>query len=76
MNQPKVQISQEELEEKLSNVLLRQTDLSKEDATKLLRDNNYNMQKIIQDYFQLSQKKEKKEERKGKYDLIREFYDT
>lgn len=73
MDRPKVQISQEELEEKLSNVLLRQTDLSKEDAIKLLRDNNYNMQKIIQDYFKLSPKKE---EKKGKYDLIREFYDT
>ena len=73
MDGPKVQISQEELEEKLSNVLLRQTDLSKEEAIKSLRDNNYNMQKIIQDYFKL---KPKKKEKKGKYDLIREFYDT
>ena len=74
MDEPKVQISQEELEEKLSNVLLRQTDLSKEEAIKLLRDNNYNMQKIIQDYFALVPKKN--EEKKGKYDLIREFYDS
>lgn len=73
MDRPKVQISQEELEEKLSNVLLRQTDLSKEEAIKSLRDNNYNMQKIIQDYFKLTPKKK---EKKGKYDLIREFYDT
>ncbi len=73
MDKPKLQISQEELEEKLSNVLLRQTDLSKDDAIKLLRDNNYNMQKIIQDYFELVPKKT--EDKKGKYDLIREFYD-
>ena len=74
MDEPKVQISQEELEEKLSNVLFRQTDLSKEEAIKLLRDNNYNMQKIIQDYFALVPKKN--EEKKRKYDLIREFYDS
>ena len=73
MDKPKLQISQVELEEKLSNVLLRQTDLSKEQAIQLLREKNYNMQKIIQDYFQLVPKKT--EEKKGKYDLIREFYD-
>lgn len=75
MEVPKVQISQEELEDKLSNVLLRQTDLKKEEAIILLRDKNYNMQKIIQEYFELDTKK-KEEEKKGKYDLIREFYDN
>ena len=75
MEVPKVQISQEELEDKLSNVLLRQTDLKKEEAIVLLRDKNYNMQKIIQEYFELDTKK-KEEEKKGKYDLIREFYDN
>ena len=75
MEVPKVQISQEELEDKLSNVLLRQTDLKKEEAIVLLRDKNYNMQKIIKKKFELDTKK-KEEEKKGKYDLIREFYDN
>lgn len=47
------QVSQEELEEKLSNVLMRQTDYNKEESIEKLRENNYNIKKIILEYMKI-----------------------
>ena len=70
-----VKISQTELEDKLSNVLVRQTNLSKEEAKIKLRENNFNMKKILME--ELGIKKEEKDEtKKTRYDLIREFYES
>ena len=42
-----IRISKIELEDKLSNVLLRHTDYTKEEAIAMLRENNYNIKKIL-----------------------------
>ena len=47
------QVSQEELEEKLSNVIMRQTDYKKEECILQLREHNYNVQKIILNYMKI-----------------------
>ena len=47
------QVSQEELEEKLSNVLMRQTDYNKEEGIAKLREYNYNVKKIILEYMKI-----------------------
>lgn len=47
------QVSQEELEEKLSNVIMRQTDYKKEESITKLRENNYNVKKIILEYMKI-----------------------
>lgn len=47
------QVSQEELEEKLSNVIMRQTDYNKEESIEQLRENNYNIKKIILEYMKI-----------------------
>ena len=47
------QVSQEELEEKLSNVIMRQTDYSKEEGIAKLREQNYNVKKIILEYMNI-----------------------
>jgi hypothetical protein len=47
------QVSKVELEEKLSNVLMRQTNYNKEESIAKLRDNNYNVKKIILDYMKI-----------------------
>lgn len=44
------QVSQEELEEKLSNVIMRQTDYNKAQCIVLLRENNYNVKEIVLEY--------------------------
>lgn len=44
------QVSQEELEEKLSNVIMRQTDYSKASCIIKLREKNYNVKEIILEY--------------------------
>ena len=47
------QVSQEELEDKLSNVIMRQTDYKKEDCIIKLREHNYNVKKIILEYMNI-----------------------
>lgn len=44
------QVSQEELEKKLSNVIMRQTDYNEAECIVKLRDHNYNVKKIILEY--------------------------
>ena len=44
------QVSQEELEEKLSNVIMRQTDYNKAQCIVLLREKNYNVKEIVLEY--------------------------
>jgi len=41
------QVSQEELEEKLTNVIMRQTEYDKDLCIVKLREHNYNVKKII-----------------------------
>jgi len=47
------QVSQEELEEKLSNVIMRQTDYKKEECILQLREHKYNVKKIILNYMNI-----------------------
>jgi N-acetylmuramic acid 6-phosphate (MurNAc-6-P) etherase len=47
------QISKEELEEKLSNVIMRQTNYNKELAIEKLIENNYNVKIIILEYMNI-----------------------
>ena len=47
------QVSQEELEDKLSNVIMRQTNYNKEEGIAKLREQNYNVQKIILEYMKI-----------------------
>lgn len=42
-----IRISKIELEDKLTNVLLRHTDYTREQAIDMLRENNYNIKKIL-----------------------------
>ena len=47
------QVSQEELEENISNVIMRQTDYKKEECILKLREHNYNVKKIILNYMNI-----------------------
>ena len=47
------QVSQEELEEKLTNVIMRQTEYDKALCIVKLREHNYNVKKIILEYMKI-----------------------
>lgn len=71
-NSNTVKISQKELEDKLSNVLLRQTNLSKEEAIKKLREYKFDMKKLLIDELELNISENKP---KNRFDLMRNLYD-
>ena len=68
-----IRISKEELDSKLSNVIMRQTNYSKDEAIKKLKEYNYNVKKILLDYYKIETKKENASS--TRYDLIRNFLD-
>jgi len=51
-----VRISKIELEDKLSNVLMRHTDYTKDQAIDKLREKNYNIKKILFDEYSINEK--------------------
>ena len=51
-----IRISKIDLEDKLSNVLLRHTDYTKDQAIDMLRENNYNIKKILFNEYGISEK--------------------
>ena len=68
-----VRVSKEDLDNKLSNVIVRQTNYTKEEAIQKLEEYNYNVKQILLDYYKIEP--ENKSESDNRYNLIRKFLD-
>ena len=54
MDSSGIRVSQEELEDKLSNVIVRQTNYTKEEAIEQLKKNNYSVKNVLLAYYQIN----------------------
>ena len=70
-----IDLNKEDTEEKLTNILCRQTDLSKSDALGLLRKHNYSLKLALFDYNKIEVKKETRTINQERYKLIRQSLD-
>ena len=70
-----IRVSKEELDNKLSNVIIRQTNYSKEEAIKKLEEYNYNVKQILLDYYEIKEEIKDSNKSSERYDLIRNFLD-
>ena len=53
MDSSGIRVSQEELEDKLSNVIIRQTNYTKKEAIEELKKNNYSVKRVLLDYYEI-----------------------
>ena len=70
-----IDLNKEDTEEKLTNILCRQTDLSKSNALELLRKHNYSLKLALFDYNKIEVKKETRTINQERYKLIRQSLD-
>lgn len=71
-----LKISKEELEDKLSNVIMRQTNYSKEKTIEELRHNNYSVKQVLMKAHNILPKKYKtKTSSQERFRLIRNLLD-
>ena len=70
-----IDLNKEDTEEKLTNILCRQTELSNSDALKLLRKHNYSLKLALFDYNNIEVKKETRTINQERYKLIRQSLD-
>lgn len=70
-----IRVSKEELDNKLSNVIIRQTNYTKEESIKKLEEYNYNVKQILLDYHGIKEKTKDNKKSPERYDLIRNFLD-
>ena len=75
-NNNNIKISKEELEDKLSNVIMRQTNYTKEEIVQKLQKNNYSVKKVLMDAYNISpNKKKNKTSNQERFRLIRSLLD-
>ena len=70
-----IDLNKEDTEEKLTNILCRQTDLSKANALELLRKHNYSLKLALFDYNKIEVKKQPRTINQERYKLIRQSLD-
>ena len=70
-----IRVSKEELDNKLSNVIMRQTNYSKEEAIQKLEEYKYNVKQILLDYYGIKEETKETKKTEERYDLIRTFLD-
>ena len=75
MDSSGIRVSQEELEDKLSNVIIRQTNYTKEEAIEELKKKNYSVKRELLDYYEIDirQSDKKKSTSQQRFSNIRKI---